>query len=262
MTEKFDKNLSEKTNDMMRKISGEGFKSDDSVDKMIDKFGDMIMEIKKIKLVEKVGITKTVRRILEVMTEKFDRNMSEKMIDMMRKISGEGFRSDESVDKMVDRFEDMILEMKKIKLAENLDYAMGLQFLERVEKSGKVSVVEKKILRDILEDGDGNPKEGETLELMKRELKRMKVAENREEPFKKKEMTYYQEDTTYYVRNNEDNRSRRDNWRSKSYVRSSSCPGYYRTASRNNYVRDNSSFRRFQCKKGFTIWRKIYRSRK
>ena len=115
----------------------------------------------------------------------------------------------------------MIIQMKKIKLAENLDYAMGLQFLERLEKSGKVNAVEKKILRDILEDVDGNPKEGEMLELMKKELRKMKVAENREEPFKKKEsMTYYQEDTTYYVWNTDDNRSRRDNWKPNSYVRS------------------------------------------
>ena len=60
------------------------------------------------------------------MSKKFDKNMSEKTLDMMRKISGEGFKSDESVDKMIDRFRDMIVEMKKIKLANNLDYAMGL----------------------------------------------------------------------------------------------------------------------------------------
>ena len=83
------------------------------------------------------------------MSEKYDRNMGEKTIEMMRKISGEGFKSDESVDKMIDRFGDMIVEMKRIRLAENLDYAMGLQFLERLEKSGKVNAVEKKMLRDI-----------------------------------------------------------------------------------------------------------------
>ena len=52
MTKKFDKNLSEKTSDMMRKISGEGFKSDENVDKMIDRCGVMITEIEKIKSVE------------------------------------------------------------------------------------------------------------------------------------------------------------------------------------------------------------------
>ena len=83
-------------------------------------------------------------RILEVMTEKFDKNLSEKTSDMMRKISGEGFKSDENVDRMIDRFGDTILEMKKIKLAENLYHVMGLQFLEKLEKSGKVNAVGKR----------------------------------------------------------------------------------------------------------------------
>ena len=144
------------------------------------------------------------------MSENFDRNMGEKTLEIMRKISGEGFKSDESVDKMMDRFGDMIVEMKKIRLAENLEYAMGLQFLKRLEKSSKVNAVEKKMLRDILEDADGNPKEGDTLELMKKELKRMKVVENREEPFKKGIATNYLEDV-YYVQNTDDSRSRRDN---------------------------------------------------
>ena len=108
-----------------------------------EKYIDLLESLKKneaIKefvvktLVEKVGETRTVKRILEVMAEKFDKNMSEKTNDMMRKISGEGFKSDENVDKMINRFRDMILEMKKIKLAENLDYAMGFQFLKRLEK--------------------------------------------------------------------------------------------------------------------------------
>ena len=83
-------------------------------------------------------------RILEVMTKKFDKNLSEKTSDMMRKISGEGFKSDENVDRMIDRFGDIILEMKKIKLAENLYHVMGLQFLEKLEKSGKVNAVGKR----------------------------------------------------------------------------------------------------------------------
>merc|ERR1712240_124313 len=100
----------------------------------------------------------------------------------------------------------MIVEIKKIQLVNILDYAMGLQFLERLEKSGKLKAVEKKILRDILEDADRNPRVGETLELMKKELKRMKVAENREELFKKGIETNYVDEDTYYVRNANDNR--------------------------------------------------------
>ena len=48
---------------------------------------------------------------------------------------------------------------------------------------------------------------------MKKELKRMKVAENREEPFKKSIATHYVDQDTYYVWNANDNRSRRDNWK-------------------------------------------------
>ena len=164
-------------------------------------------------LIEKVGTTRTVDRILEIMSEKFDRNKGEKTLEVMRKISGEGFKSDESVDKMMDRFGDMMVEIEKIRLADNLNYAIGLQFLERLEKSGKVNTVEKKMLRDILEDADGNPRQGDTLEMMKKELKRMKVAENREEPFKKGIETNYVDEDVYFVRNGNDNRSRRDNWK-------------------------------------------------
>ena len=54
---------------------------------------------------------------------------------------------------------------------------------------------------------------------MKRELKRMKVAENREEPFKKGIATNYLEDF-YDVWNTEDYRSRRDNWKQTKSVQS------------------------------------------
>ena len=66
------------------------------------------------------------------------------------------------------------------------------------------------MLRDILEDTDGNLKEGYILDMMKKELKRMKVAENREELFKKGIATNYLAEDTYYVQNAEDNRNRRD----------------------------------------------------
>ena len=74
---------------------------------------------------------------------------------------------------------------------------------------------------------------------MKKELKRLKVAENREEPFKNKEIK------TCYTRDDE-NRSRCDDWkrklRSDGYRRSESNPKYFRTASRNRWIRDNSRF--------------------
>ena len=47
---------------------------------------------------------------------------------------------------------------------------------------------------------------------------------------------------SYYVQNTDDNRSRRDRWNAKKFVRSDSRPGYFRTVSKNAYVKDNSKF--------------------
>ena len=126
-------------------------------------------------LIEKVGSTRTVKKILEVMTEKFSKTTSEKTSDMMKKISGDGFKQEDKIDVMIDKFEEMVIETENIKLAENLRYAMSLQFLERLEKCGKINTVERKKLEDVIEDVNGEPNIGDTLEMLKKELRRMKV---------------------------------------------------------------------------------------
>ena len=75
--------------------------------------------------------------ILEVMEEKYGKNTSQKILEVMRKISGETFRQEDDVGRMLDRFEDMVLEVEKTNLARRLNYALGSQFLERVQNSGK-----------------------------------------------------------------------------------------------------------------------------
>ena len=100
------------------------------------------------------------------------------------------------------------------------------------------------MLRDILEDADGKPREGDILNLLKKKLKRMKVAENRDELFKKGIATNYLDEDTYNVQNAYDNRSRRDKQKPTKFVRSESRPGYLRTASRGTYERENSRYRR------------------
>ena len=88
-------------------------------------------------------------------------------------------------------------------------------------------------LKDVIEDIDDNPRAGDTLEMLKKELRRMKAVKICEEPFT----------NTYYVQNTED-RSRRGKWDAKKFVRSNSRPGYFRTGSKNMYMRDNSRFSR------------------
>ena len=101
-------------------------------------------------------------------------------------------------------------------MAENIRYAVSLQFLERLEKCGDINAVEKMKLKDVIEDVNGEPKVGDTLEMLRKKLRRMKVVENCDEPFSN---SY-----SYYVENIDDNRSRRDRYNAKKFVRSDSRP--------------------------------------
>ena len=142
----------------------------------------------------------------------------------MRKISGKTFKSEERIDVMIDKFEEMTIEIEMIKLARNLEYALSVQFLERLENCGKINAVEQMRLKDVIEEVYGNPRAGKTLAMMKKQLRKTKVIENIEEPFKK-------ESKAYFVRN-ENNRGRYDDWikiiSSKGYVRLDSYPNFFR----------------------------------
>ena len=97
------------------------------------KKNDAVKEFVVKTLVEKVGNTRTVKKILDVMTEKFAKTTSEKTLNIMKNISGNGLKYEDKIDGMIDRFEEMITETESLRLAENLRYPMSLQFLERLE---------------------------------------------------------------------------------------------------------------------------------
>ena len=227
----------EKWNENLQNVSDED-KYNDLLESL--KKNNQIQEFVKNTLIERVRDTRTVARILEVMSEKYGRNTGEKVLDLAKRMSGEGWKNDDSIEKMVEGFDRMIIDIEKLKMAENLRYAMGLQFLDRLEKSGKVNQMEKMKLKEIIEDEDGNPKprQEETVERMKKELKRMRSEDFKKQPEKASSTE------TYYVQNDRNYRSRRENWNQSRYVRSESRPGYMRTASRGRYERDDSKFRR------------------
>jgi len=201
------------------------------------KKNDTIKDFVTKTLIEKVGEMRTVDRVLNVMAEKYSKMTCEKIKDTMKKISE--FKTNDKVDNLIDNFDEMLIEIKTLDLARRLEYAVSAQFVDRLEEGGKINTMEKLRLKDILEDAEGNPRPGDTTDTMKRELKRLKIVDHREEPFASKETP------TYYTRNDE-NRSRYDDWRKKirseGYRRSESNPRYFRTASKNNWKRDNSKF--------------------
>ena len=101
------------------------------------KKNDTIKEYVNRTLIEKVGQNRSVKKALDVMTGKYSRTKGEKMLDMMKNISG--FKTDEKVEVLMDRFEDMVTEVDRIELGTNLKYALSLQFVDRLEKSGKIN---------------------------------------------------------------------------------------------------------------------------
>merc|ERR1712030_10354 len=173
---------------------------------------------------------------LGVMAEKYSKTICEQIKDTMKKICG--FKMSEKVDTLIDNLDEMLIEMTNLRLAERLEYAVSAQFVDRLEENGKINATEKLRLKDILEDQNGKPRNGDTTEQMRRELKRLKIADHREEPFANRDTT------THYVR--DDDRSRYDNWRnniqSEGFRRSESNPKFFRTASKGRYQRDNSKF--------------------
>ena len=85
------------------------------------------------------------------------------MIGLMKEISE--FKIEGHVERVLDKFERIIVKTKKLDLTQNIDFAMKLQFIERMEKSGKISSEERYRLKNVIEIKDGVQK----LEMWQRE---------------------------------------------------------------------------------------------
>merc|ERR1712112_560279 len=139
-----------------------------------DKIKDYVVNV----LTEKTENDRTVAAILKIMSEKFERTMSEKCLNLMEEIVN--FKAEEGIENTADRFGKMMAEVKKLDLAANLNFALILQFMERLEKNGKLSSDEKMRLKDEIETKEGKPKYIDSDERVQKELRRMKIVNNRE----------------------------------------------------------------------------------
>ena len=59
--------------------------------------------------------------------------MGEKKTEVMRNISS--FSAEKKIDVLIDKFKEMRTGTKRIKLTKNFNYALGLQFIERLQSS-------------------------------------------------------------------------------------------------------------------------------
>ena len=94
-----------------------------------DKIKDFVVNV----LTEKSENNRKVVAILKVMSEKYERTMSEKCLSLMAEMVN--FKTEGGIENTTDRFGKMMAEVKKLDLAANLNFAMMLQFMERLEKN-------------------------------------------------------------------------------------------------------------------------------
>merc|ERR1712002_64803 len=134
-----------------------------------DKIKDFVINV----LREKTENDRTVASILKIMSEKYERTMSEKCLNLMEEIVN--FKTEGGIENTADRFGKMMAEVKKMDLAANLNFALTLQFRERLEKNGKLSSDEKMRLKDEIETKEGKPKYIHSDERVQKELRRMKI---------------------------------------------------------------------------------------
>merc|ERR1711867_109801 len=90
------------------------------------------------------------------------------------------FKTEGGVENTTDGFGKMMAELRKLDLAANLNFAMTLQFMDRLEKNGKISSDERMRLKDEIETKEGKPKFADSSERVQKELRRMKVVNDRE----------------------------------------------------------------------------------
>ena len=117
-----------------------------------DKIKDYVVNT----LAEKTENDRKVSAILEVMAKKYERTKSERCLALMTEIVN--FKVDGGIEKITNKFARLMAEVKKIDLTANLDYAMTLQFMDRLEKNGKISSDERMRLKDEIETKEGKPK--------------------------------------------------------------------------------------------------------
>ena len=72
---------------------------------------------------------------------------------MMKKISE--YKTEGKIEEMIHNFERLMTYVEKIDLAQNLNYALTMQFVDRLERDGKINKEEKYRLKDEMETREG-----------------------------------------------------------------------------------------------------------
>ena len=90
---------------------------------------------------ERTERLRTVKSILDIMDEKYLKTVGEKTLELMKNITE--YKTDGTVEELIDNFGRMMTEVEKIELAQNVNYALTLQFVDKLERDGKINKEER-----------------------------------------------------------------------------------------------------------------------
>ena len=134
-----------------------------STDSEYSKYHDLREVLKKKKGLEKVMDTivsrteadnnKTVKRIMELLEEKFGKTYAEKVMDVMGEMDrlkngGEG----ETEEQRWEMFRKVLSEFKRLKLREHTDYMMAVMVIKGMFEGDRIMEGEKRKFLGVMED--------------------------------------------------------------------------------------------------------------
>ena len=167
---------------------------ENNADSNMTKYADLIESLKRNKDIKENDINviqdkardigdKSVKRVMEILEEKYSKTTVEKTKDILKDILEFEMKKEENFEEYWDRCEILLTKCKREKINEKFYYMMAAIIVDKAEKNGKLTEEEKRRLNESIEseeDSDRVPKTEETvIENLKKEVKKLKIEINR-----------------------------------------------------------------------------------
>ena len=126
---------------------------------------------------------RSVRKVLEVLREKYEKTYAEKTEVMIEKIMAlMQVEESESGEKTWDKFYRLVSELEKMNLNEHPRYMLGMIMIAGLEESKKIIDEEKRKFREVMENDGRKPKDEKVvIGELKKEYARLKIEVKRYE---------------------------------------------------------------------------------
>ena len=167
---------------------------ENNADSEMTKYGDLIESLKKNKDIKENDINviqdkakeigdRSVKRVMDILEEKYRRTTVEKTKDTLKDILGFEMKAEENFEEYWDRCEILLTKCNREKVNEKFYYMMAAMIVDKAEKNGKLTEEEKRRLNEAIEkeeNSDRVPKDEETvIESLKKEVRKLKIENNR-----------------------------------------------------------------------------------